>query len=265
MKKLAAVLGALLVVLLGAAPAHADDPGTITSYVSDYTLSPEGDLTVVEEITVDFPDPRHGIYRTFVGDANEQIYALANRDSVRVERDGRAEPTSIEDKGEGFVVRIGEDDVEITGEHVYEIRYTVDDAVVEGDDEYDGEHHPYVEFLWDTVGAEWELPILRSEVTVHLPGRATAGSCGVGFGETDECEGVGTDTISFETGRLDPGTPVSVRVDYEVADQDTDDVEESGPLGITTTEALIGAVPLVLLIGAGAGYYLVRRRRAAQD
>jgi hypothetical protein len=201
-------VGATIGVL--AAPAHADDPGTITQYDSDYTVDAAGDVVVAETITVDFPDPRHGIYRVFDRQSIRPAPPLPKRASVRASRDGKAEPVAFESTAHGFAARIGDPDVTMTGTHVYRLSYTVAHAVNDGD-EFD-------EFFWDTVGEDWQLRILSSRVTVHLPGRVTSGSCGVGWGETDECPGVGTDTLTFETGALDPGTAVSVRADYVVDD-----------------------------------------------
>jgi hypothetical protein len=205
-RALALVVSVGLVALVS--PAQADDPGTITRYDSDFTVDAAGDLVVVETLTLDLPDPRHGLLRVFDRQSIRPAPPLPNRGSMTVTRDGRAEPLTWESTDHGFRARIGDPDVTITGTHVYRLSYTVTHAVNDGDD--------FDEFFWETVGEGWELPILASRATVHLPGRATDGSCGVGEGETDLCPGVGTDTLTFSTGPLEPGTSVSVRADYVV-------------------------------------------------
>jgi hypothetical protein len=215
MKRLGSFFVALVLTSLGilgpVAPARADDRTTITKYDSDYTIDAAGDVVVVETLTVDFPEPRHGIFRTFGRQSIEPTPPLPNRDSVRVTRDGRPEPTTTTSTQGGFVVRVGDASRTITGIHVYRIHFTVTDAVNPGDDE----GAKFSEFFWETVDEHWDLRILSSRVTVHLPAVARfAGSCGVGSGETEECGGGGTDTTTYTTGALDPGTDVTVRVDY---------------------------------------------------
>lgn len=270
MKRIALLVTALTLLVGASPPAFADDPGTITSHVSEYAVSAVGDLSVVETITVDFPEPRHGIFRTFGSEDIEPKPALPVRASITMTRDGSEEPVSIADRAGGLTVRIGDPEQTITGSHVYVIRYRVKHAVAEGDDE--GEK--FSEFFWETIGEQWELPILSSKLTVHLPGQATDGSCGAGFGETDGCEGVGTSEISFSTGRLEPGTPVTVRADYVVdpampppsLDADTAVAEVAGvekdesSLNVSLVEALIAIVPVGVLLSGGVAFFLIRRR-----
>jgi hypothetical protein len=199
--------------LVLAGPALADDPGTVTSYDSDYTVRTDGVLAVVETITVTFTRPRHGIFRTFDRSENGQAASTPDRASLSATVDGKKTRYAVLPTSTGINLRIGDPGVTITGTHVYRVLYTVTGAVVHGDDEGD----KFDEVYWDTIGGEWALRILKSTGTFHLPGKAVDGSCGVGDGETDQCDGIGSDVVSFTTGALEPGTPVSMRVDYDVA------------------------------------------------
>lgn len=223
-------------VLVHQPAAQADgDPGTITRYDGALTVGAAGRLVVVETLTVTFPDPRHGIVRVFADPAPV-------RSSVKVTRDGRAEPVQLTSTGAALRLRIGDPARTITGTHVYRISYTVARAVVNGDG--------FDEFFWYLVGESWTLPILRSHFEVHLPGRATDASCGIGSGETDSCGGVGTDTLTFETGRLEPGTGVNLRADYVVAGAGTGPGPWSlGPHGFlgAVLPALLGILGLFSL------------------
>ena len=215
MKLVSALCLALGLVLIAPTAQAADDPGTITAYDSVYSVAANGSVGVVETITVDFPDRRHGIWRTFEKNERGQAMPLPERETITVTRDGKDETKTIASTGRTMTLKIGDPDKTITGTHVYRIGYTVKDAVFDGDDE--GEK--FSEFFWWTVGHGWKLPILSSRLTVSLPAKATSATCGVGEEETESCDGEGSDTLTFKTGRLEPGTGVSVRADYSVSDE----------------------------------------------
>src|SRR5215471_15019795 len=68
------------------------DTATITSYVSNSTVSKDGQMTVTETLQVNFPDYKHGIFRFFdVQDPNDSHVRLVPHD-IQVSRDGQAEP-----------------------------------------------------------------------------------------------------------------------------------------------------------------------------
>jgi hypothetical protein len=199
-----------LVALAG--PAQAADPGTVTQYDTEITVGADGDIDIVETLTVDFPDPRHGLFRDFGRQSIRPKPRLLDRRTLKIERDGKAEPSAVTRTKYGLSVKIGDPEVTLTGTHVYRISYTVKNAVQQGDDEGD----KFQEFFWQPIGEEWELPILASTLTEHLPAPAMEATCTQGSDEAGSCEGEGTDTVTFETGRLDPGEGVTARIDYDL-------------------------------------------------
>jgi len=53
-----------LAMFAAALPVSADEGWGITSFNSDVTIAPDSTLAIVEDIKVDFSQPRHGIFRT---------------------------------------------------------------------------------------------------------------------------------------------------------------------------------------------------------
>ena len=110
------------------------DPATITDYRAHFRVATDGDLTVAERLTVDFPVPLHGIFRLF--DIVDPTAPHARRipHDLRVTRDGAEEPIDLSRRNDGRfrVVRIGSPDRTLDGQHVYEIRYRIRGAIEPG-------------------------------------------------------------------------------------------------------------------------------------
>src|SRR3954464_4863116 len=82
----------------------------ITDYLADFDVHANGDLDVVETLTVDFPISRHGIFRFFdTRDNPNGSHSRGLPERGRVPRDGQSEPYSRETKSRGryVVLRIG--------------------------------------------------------------------------------------------------------------------------------------------------------------
>src|SRR4051794_4966401 len=99
MKKLVAGLFglAVLAVIVGiggiAVPKSTSGGETspITDYAASFTVKPDGDLDVVETLTVDFPISRHGIFRFFdTRDPNDSHNRFVP-EHVSITRDGTPE------------------------------------------------------------------------------------------------------------------------------------------------------------------------------
>ncbi|HWA30104.1 MAG TPA: DUF2207 domain-containing protein, partial [Rhizomicrobium sp.] len=168
MRTIAALVAAFLFALT--APAFAQyDSERITDYKSDITVAPNGDLTVIETISVIAAGDRivHGIFRDF-----PTTYTNPNGttkkvrfDVMQVTRDGHDEPYSIEGIDSGERVKIGDKDVEVApGPHTYTITYITDRQI--------GFYKDYDELYWNVTGNFWIFPIDHAEATVHLPSGA---------------------------------------------------------------------------------------------
>jgi uncharacterized membrane protein len=134
----------------------------IDSFAADITINQDGSILVEETIIYDFESAkRHGIYRTIptrfeVGSEPRKLEI----DIQSVERDGQLEPYVITSTERPWKVRIGDADVEITGEHTYNYSYEVRGAIRYFED--------YDELYWNVTGDEWEVPIDSWQARVQI-------------------------------------------------------------------------------------------------
>ena len=135
----------------------------IDDYLVQIAVGKDGYLTVIEELTVTFNLPRHGIYRRI-----PYSYTLPTGERYRLRiwleevlADGAPVPVKGYREGGYLVWRIGDPARLVRGQVIYTIRYRVARALrVYGEE---------VELFWNAIGTEWELPISRAQVTVILP------------------------------------------------------------------------------------------------
>jgi predicted membrane protein DUF2207 len=264
----------VLVLLIPAALYGFDDgeeapyePTSISRYLADFDVAEDGDMDVVETITVDFPSSdRHGIFRFFdEADENDDHVRWVPRD-ISVTMDGEEVPVAIEsqDGGRYTVARIGDADVYVDqGEHVYEISYTMDGVLREGTN-VDAE----TEFYWNLIPGGWLQTIEQARLTVHLPTAADEVRCAVGTGADDggcDVRGEGTETLQVRAESLPAQTPVTVQVGL---DMPTPSPGKTLPWAPELDEVLGTSVPLlavILLLAAGAaGFGVVLARRARE-
>lgn len=144
---------ALLAALAGVSAQDAVSGGySVTNYDMDIAVHENNVYTVTETIDVLFSDglePQHGIYRdipvvtTFerrVGgkEVNRTSYALIT-DLEISDSEGGDVAFEAQREGDDYEIRIGDSDVEVTGEHTYIIKYRYDvgaDNISEYDDIY---------------------------------------------------------------------------------------------------------------------------------
>ena len=227
----------------GSASGQTEDT-TITSYVADFTVDEQGDLTVVETLTVDVPGPgTHGIFRFFdIADPNAP-HARRIPNDIAVTRDGEDEPFEMERREQGRirVARIGSASATLTpGRHVYEIRYAIDGVLEPGTD------GARTQFYWNLIPGGWQQPIAKSDLTVHLPVAAEDVRCALGVDAAGGCtaRGEGTDTLHVATGPLEPNTPVTVKAGLDLA---TPPAGETRPWTVRF-DPVLGPGPVVLAV-----------------
>jgi hypothetical protein len=272
------VLGVLAVVLLVAWPAAiygelGDDEGvaktedtTITSYVGDFQVADDGDLTATETLTVDFPvSGKHGIFRFWdLEDPNAPDSRRTPHD-VEVTMDGGDVPVEMlwQAGGQYRVAKIGDPDSTVpTGEHVYEISYRVDGVLLPGSGDAP------TDFYWNLIPPGWAQEIAAADLTVHLPAATEDVRCAVGADERGcTVEGEGTDTLRVTASDLAPRTSVTVKTGL--------DMETPAAGGVLPWSAAFDPVlgsslvvlVLVLLLSvaaAVAGYLLARSTRETE-
>jgi uncharacterized membrane protein YgcG len=136
----------------------------IKDFSAAYNLNnedPQGALQITESITVDFSAQNRGILRSIPHTYKDNDLRLQIN---KIVRDGADEPYITYDENDNTVIKIGDADTYITGKHMYEISYSLQN-VVTFYDEYD-------EFYWDINGDQW----LQSfdTVSVHLDTEASS-------------------------------------------------------------------------------------------
>jgi hypothetical protein len=221
-KVVGAVLGLIVlgvIMLIGAIPWPDSTTGAETSsirdYTADFTVEADGDLDVIETLTVDFPISRHGIFRFFDTRDNPGSDSRIIPRDVSVTRDGSSEPYDrlSQKHGRFITLRIGRADTTISGEHVYRIRYRLEGVLAKGT------NGSRTQFYWDLIPPGWQMPITQAHLTVHLPAAAHNFQCGIGVRVTTGCtaEGEGTDTLTVLAANLPPNTPVTVKTGLDIA------------------------------------------------
>jgi hypothetical protein len=276
MKRLiAAVAGLSVVVLVLLAPAlfydvnlaeETAEPTTITSYVAHFSIDQDGDLAATETITVDFPvSGRHGIFRFFDKADSSAPHARRVPHGIDVTMDGRDVPFELmsEDHGRYVNAKIGDAGSTVpTGEHVYEISYTIDGVLEEGTE------GTSTQFYWNLIPGGWRQTIAEADLTVDLPVAAEGVRCAVGSGETGGCEvsGEGTSTLRVRATSLPANTPVTIKAGL---DMDTPAAGKTLPW-TARFDPILGSnvvlLGIVLVLAAAAGAFgLVLARRAAES
>ncbi|MEN0115728.1 MAG: DUF2207 domain-containing protein [Agrobacterium cavarae] len=164
MKTMFARLLGLCLLLGWVLPASAEE--FISSYHSIVDVAKDGTLTVTEAITARAEGDRikRGIFRDF------PLYALdkdGNRTKVgfkvlSVERDGAPEDWHTENIDGGIRIFTGNADrILPTGEHIFQITYTIDRQIRYFDS--------YDELTWNVTGNGWQFPMREISATISLP------------------------------------------------------------------------------------------------
>ena len=266
MKRLAVTLVGLFVlaiaVLWPAVQFNSGGPGatettTITRYLADFDVDQNGDLSVTERLTVDFPDSgKHGIFRFFDRADPSAPHARRDPHDISVTMDGASEPfeLSTQSGGRYVVARIGDPHITLLpGAHTYAISYRVDGVLEPGTDGAQSQ------FYWNLIPGGWAQAIDQARLTVHLPAPFTSSppvQCAVGAGATTGCASLvteGRQTLFITTGPLAPRTPVTIKVGLPIP---TPPAGTSIPWSARWDPVLGDSVPalvVVLLLAVAAG------------
>lgn len=168
MKKLLAVFGLLLVILVAMPRVYAaTDDTVIKGFHGSYKIFNDvngGRMEVVETFDMQFTPniEKHGPIRaipTKYQDVGHQLRI------VSVKKNGQNEPYTTSSQNDNKVLKIGDADIIVTGQtHTYEIRYEVKNVINFLED------RDFDEWYWDINGDQWTHPFERVSGEVHLPG-----------------------------------------------------------------------------------------------
>jgi uncharacterized membrane protein YgcG len=196
--------------------AEESEDTTITQYDADFVVSENGDLSVTETLTVDFPGVgKHGIFQFFDRYDQSAPRALRTPYDISVAMDGHPEPFELSHQSHDryVVAKIGDPNVTIgLAKHTYVIRYRIDGVLEPG-------HDAETQFYWNLIPGGWRQPIDIVHLVVHLPAAATNARCVVGDGPPPGCKVIHarSDTLTIDGRGLSPRTPVTLKTGLPIA------------------------------------------------
>ena len=165
-KKLVFMLALLLSLFLFPVQTSAAEAFTITNYHVDMTVNEDNSAQIVETISVDFNEYRHGIYRSIP----VKSYITNFVDGQDLTQVKRFKITDIDVSGEEFEtsrysdyleIKIGSADYKIIGKHTYVISYKVESE----DDKINAYDYVY----WNLIGGDWDTTIDKASFTITMP------------------------------------------------------------------------------------------------
>lgn len=192
----------LLFVLLGlltgctvASVAHLSRPEAVNQLWASATLDAQGHATVTETIDYHFPQKRHGIYRVLPD------VPYSDSGGIRVKSDA-SDQLQLIPEFNGTRLKIGDPNVQISGDHRYEISYPLRTLQLN-----DGQ------FGWNGIGVTWDVPIEKAELDLVAPWTWTEPSCVKGVsGSVDTCTVTQPEPghLVISSGRTTPGHGVTI-------------------------------------------------------
>ena len=203
----------VLALLVLAAPAAQAQPDTerILGYVIAGEVRTDGSVAVTEKVRYHFVAPRHGFLR-FI----PEYYPLNEHDARKLDiadysatMDGRP-VTYVHDTEAGgadanFILRMGDADVEITGDHEYELHYVIRGLL--------NAPGGQPELFWQALGRDFKVPIDHVEVTVTVPGPISRAEYRIGTrGQPVPLPQNGNGAVSFAADKVPTQTAVNVTV-----------------------------------------------------
>jgi hypothetical protein len=167
----------LVLLVLGApgTAAATAGPERVLRYVVTADVHADGVVAVTERIRYHFADPRHGIFRfiPLYYPLVEPDGSVSRVDSRKLDvadysatMDGRAVPfvedTAASGAATNFVLRVGDENRDVTGDHDYRLAYRLHGLL--------NAPGGRPELRWDALGEESKIPVDHAEVTVTAPG-----------------------------------------------------------------------------------------------
>lgn len=165
MKKLLTTLGILMLWVLTVPAAFAYSSWNLTQVDQDITIMESGKLHIVETIKADFTQDSHrGIFRDIPISYTDEFgnpFKLRFKLISVTDENGNKHP--IAEKGvdwDEYYLKIGDADIWHDEVMTYVITYEIQRAI--------GYFEEHDELYWNPY-TYWEVPVLSSTVTVHLP------------------------------------------------------------------------------------------------
>ncbi len=256
MKKVFLLLICVLTFLVPS-QVNASENWKIENFQSNIILNETGVVSVTETISVDFSDvSKHGIFRDIP-------YIYKNQDGSNKYTEIKVLTVLREDKSEkyetsflnGYIrIKIGEENVTITGRHDYKISYEAI-GVLKSFENFD-------ELYWNVTGNYWGVVIEKASATVVLPKNGiNQTKCYQGIvGSAEPCAFTVDSPILANfatTRRLNIGEGVTLAIGYtkdlvpilqgNKPKEITDDLFSLASVGVFLSTVLLGLVLVITL------------------
>ncbi|MEE6287948.1 DUF2207 domain-containing protein [Georgenia sp. MJ173] len=272
---LTALLLAVVVVLALPLPASADDGsvGQITRYDVTATLDADGGTARVEiDLDYDFGDDEaHGPFlvlaeRQEIADDPDHYRQMAIDDITAESLTDAPGDLRVERESGAVQLYIGDEDVDVTGQHRYRVAYTVEGLVDPAVTGPDGTVRD--ELFWNVVSSGgFDIPLDDVSVSVTGPAASEATACFAGrSSSTTPCDSAGDPgtATDFTQGALDEGEGLSVVVGWPAGTfTGAEPVLEPRRTWANTmqlTPVTGGIAGLVTVLGAGGAIAVATRR-----
>ena len=148
----------------------------ILSYDVAIEIRDDGDLLITEVIDYDFgPSKRRGIFREIpvrfhYDDTNDRLLRIHD---VRVSASaGTPDDVTLSTEENIFLIRIGDENTYIEGQHTYRIEYRVEGALNPFDD--------HDELFYNAIGPGWPVPVHNASISIAAPAPPTDVACYAG-------------------------------------------------------------------------------------
>lgn len=195
-KKTFLLLISLIVFAVSAVPAYAlDEPAEkhpyndyyFESYDVNINVLENNTLEITENISADFNQQRHGIYRKIpLSNRVERADGSSGVVRAKVKNVSVSESYSGESDGNYYTIQIGNEDKLVYGKHDYAISY----SYVMGKDIGVG----FDELYFNLIGTEWDTYIDNVTFTVTMPKEFDAEKVGISTGSYGTA---GTETVPY--------------------------------------------------------------------
>ncbi|MCX8083936.1 MAG: DUF2207 domain-containing protein [Calditerrivibrio sp.] len=141
----------------------------IENYKVKIKINEDSTIDVIEELTVNFISPRHGIFRkipysyqtdSFIMDSGRFSFGNKRYKIEIFDIDTDPKPFSVSKKDGYVVIKIGDKERLVSGRVYYSIRYKVFGAINRFDD--------HSELYWNVIGHDWGVYINELSFSVKL-------------------------------------------------------------------------------------------------
>ena len=170
------ILGLIWIFFLGVGKINAQDPPVYDWYVSNFdstvNIVSDQNIEVTEKITADFLVPKHGIYRTipYRYEDNRGQGRSIFLDFISItDENGQPDKFSQSYSGGVLTCKIGDENLTLTGEKTYIIKYRLSNLLNYYDNLTSPEKAGQAELYFNVNGNDWSVPIKKISLSIILP------------------------------------------------------------------------------------------------